>query len=42
MVHITLHITIAMHMEGMPPQQKNLLRGCFIAVMIGKQDSDSH
>ena len=22
MVHISLHITIAMHMEDMPPQQK--------------------
>ena len=22
MAHISLHITIAMHMEGMPPQQK--------------------
>ena len=42
MAHITLHLTIAMHMEGMPPQQKNLLRDCFLAVIIGKQDSDSH
>ena len=43
MVHISLHITITMHMEGMPPQQKkNLLRDCSLAVIIGKQDSDSH
>ena len=42
MVHITLHITIAMHMEGMPPQQKHLLRDCFLGVIKGNQDSDSH
>ena len=42
MVNISLHISIAMHMEGMPPQPKKLLRDCFVAVIIGKQDSDSH
>ena len=42
MAHIALHITIAMHMEGMPPQPKNLLRDCFLGVIIGKKDSDSH
>ena len=41
MVDLSLHITIAMRMEGMPPQQKNLFRYC-LAVIIGKQDSDSH
>ena len=29
-------------MEGMPPQQKFGQRSFLVAVIIGKQDSDSH